>query len=223
MKKALCVAILLAMTISGLMGTTAWAVEEPAEVTAFERQILEKLTVHQFMKTARVGFTKMTLFHGYGEYFPLQLEAAPYINADGALMVTAEDLGRFLGWGKTRTEVYWDADGKRVEVQVENKVEWDRDTGKIKIEVPWQVAVNLSAKLWAPHEEEGLEPCIEMTVGSNIWRYGGYAYIARTNCEERDGRVYLPIKDIHQTLLDYSQYYWDVESKMLVTVEGYRE
>lgn len=249
MKRVLYLAMLLVMTISGLLGTTAWAAAEDAEATAFEKQVAEKLTRHQFMKAAQVGSTKMTMFHGFGKSVPLQLEAAPYINGDGVLMVATEDVGAFLGWEKTRTEYDWDENGKEVIILVENQVEWEEETGKIKIEVPWRQVENFFAAQNSPYapymlpyeDGEEIEPWegpfigndgkkyktgkafIEMKVGSDIWNYRGYRYIARTNCEQKDGRVYLPIKDIHQTLLPNSQYCWDAENKMLATVEGYRE
>lgn len=252
MKKASYAAILLAMGISGLVGTTAWATENPVERTVFERQYAENLAEYQFMKTAQAGNRDMMLYHSSGRIIPIELEAAPYINADGVLMVAAEDLGNFLSWQKTRKEYLqseWDEYGAQIPVSVENLVEWNSETRKIRIEVPWREAVNFFvasdspyAPYWVPYEEgEVLEPWeetsvskdgskmkkgkafIEMTVGSNIWRYRGYGYTARTNCEEKGGRVYLPIKDIHQTLLPYSQYHWDAENKILTTIEGYRE
>ncbi len=249
MKRVFCLVMLLVMTISGSLGTTAWAVTEDTGTTAFEKQVAKKLTRHQFMKAAQVGSTKMMMFHGFGKVASLQLEAPPYINGDGILMVAAEDVGAFLGWEKTRTEYDWDENGKQVTIPVENQVKWEEETGKIKIEVPWREVENFYATQNSPYapymvpyeDGEEIEPWegpfigedgkkykigkafIEMKVGSDIWSYRGYRYIARTNCEQKDGRIYLPIKDIHQALLPNSQYHWDAESKMLATVEGYRE
>ena len=251
MKKMFSMAILSVMMISGLAGRTAWAAEESAEMTAFERQHAEILTKYQFMKTVQAGTANMNLFRWDEEFQQIPLEAAPYINADGVLMVAAEDLGRFLGWEKTRTEEYWDENGKLVRVQVENKVEWDEKLKKVKIEIPWRMidhfaaAANSPYSKWAAPMREGeeLEPWegmikekdgklykakqlfIEMTVGNNIWRYRGYGYFAGTNCEEKDGRVYLPLKDIYEEMLPSSdryysstRYHWEGETKTLAIV-----
>lgn len=249
MKRVFCLVMLLVMTISGSLGTTAWAVTEDTGTTAFEKQVAKKLTRHQFMKAAQVESTKMTMFHGFGKVASLQLEAPPYINGDGILMVAAEDVGAFLGWEKTRMEYDWDENGNQVTIPVENQVKWEEETGKIKIEVPWSAVDNFYAAqsssyapYMVPYEDgEKIESWegpfigidgkkykigkafIEMKVGSNIWSYRGYRYIARTNCEQKDGRVYLPIKDIHQTMLPNSRYHWDAESKILATIEEYRE
>lgn len=190
MKRIVCLAMVLALA----MGGTVFAADAPGDMTTFEKQVAEKLTKNQFMKTAQAGSTDMLLHDAYGRTVPIELEATPYINADGVLMAAAEDLGRFLGWGKTRQEYYWDEYGKRVAVSVENSVEWNQETGKIKIEVPWREVENFFAAStspyapsWVPYEEgEALEPWegpvfwkdgkkmkkgktfIEMTVGSNI-------------------------------------------------------
>lgn len=130
-------------------------------------------------------------------------------------------------------------------------MEWDENSKKVKIEIPWRVidcfaaAANSPYSKWAVPMQEGeeLEPWewatkekdgklykekqlfIEMTVGSNIWRYRGYGYLAGTNCEEKDGRVYLPLKDIYKEMLPSSdryysstRYHWDAETKTLAIV-----
>lgn len=39
MKRVFCLVMLLVMTISGSLGTTAWAVTEDTGTTAFEKQV----------------------------------------------------------------------------------------------------------------------------------------------------------------------------------------
>lgn len=61
MKRAFYVAMLLAVTISGSMETTAWAEEKPVEMIAFERQHAENLTEFNFMIAVPSGILENTL------------------------------------------------------------------------------------------------------------------------------------------------------------------
>lgn len=171
------------------------------------------------------------------------LAAEPYINQDGVMMVAAEDIGEFLGFGKTRKETYWDDNRQRVDVLIENPVIWDEEKRKITIEVPWRVAGYYTpvfgTEMWVPYREgdavEAWEPVIkgydgqlrkhkkyyiEMTVGTNVWSFDGKRYISRAKCEWKDGRVYLPLKDIHQIMQPDTIYRWDNATRTLALIQG---
>lgn len=244
MKKGL----LLFLVLRIVMGTTVWAQETPSpEMTAFEKKVVEELPEWHFPSFVSEGEAKRISRSQTGEIRNKKaLTAKPYINQDGVLMVAAEDLGEFLGFGKTRKETYWDENGKRIDVIVENSVAWDEDAKKITIEVPWHVAgyywPTLCTIRWDPLEEgdvlELWEPTskgydgqvrkhrkyeIAMTVDSNVWSFDKGRYVSRTKCEWKNGRVYLPLKDIHQTMFPKTIYRWDAETRTLALVEGIRE
>ena len=197
------------------------------------------------MTSLQAGTNQEKKITHWGNAGSLSLEAEPYINEDGVLMVAAEDFHNAMRIWKTRREIYLEEEKRIIGVDVENELIWDEKSQKIKLEVPWRMMDHFYAGYvqlaWEPMQEgdtlelweithqdkDGtlMRPAkffIEMRVGGNIWSYRGLRYIARTNCEWKNGRIYLPFKDIHQTMLPYSQYHWDAESKTLVIVEGYR-
>lgn len=240
MKKGLAVFLIFMM----LTNTTAWA-QKNTEMTAFEKKVVAEMPEHHYTVVLQEGVAKRKTYHMNSDVDEAILAAEPYINQDGVMMVAAEDLGEFLGWGKERNEIYIQ-DGKLVNVKVENLVEWNEESQKIKIEVPWRIAGYCAPvygeEMWIPYQEgdfvEAWEPVIqgydgqlrkhkkydiEMTVGTNVWSFNGYRYVSRTKSEWKDGRVYLPLKDIQETLQPDTMYYWDGETRTLAMVRGYWE
>lgn len=107
-----------------LTNTTAWAQEKMVvEMTAFEKKIVEELPEFHYAYFVSEGESRKT---GSSQSGLMQTEtmlaAEPYINQEGVLMVAAEDIGEFLGFGKTRKVTYWDENRKRVDVVLENAV-----------------------------------------------------------------------------------------------------
>lgn len=243
MKKGLALCLAFCM----MMDTAAWAQEITAqEMTAFQKQVVEELPEFHYAYFVSEGETVKT---GSSQSGLMQTEtmltAKPYINRDGVLMVAVEDLGEFLGFGKTRKVTYWDENRKRVDVVVENSVSWDEETKKTTIEVPWRIASYCTpvfgTEMWILYQEgdiiEPWEPVIKgydgqvrkhkeyeiaMTVGTNVWSFDGKRYVSRAKCEWKDGRAYLPLKDIHQTMFPETIYHWDAETRTLALVEGIR-
>lgn len=237
--------LMLFLGLSIAMGTTTWAQEKAVvEMTAFEKKIVEELPEFHYAYFVSEGDAEMT---GSSEFDHIEIERAltaePYINQEGVLMVAAEDIGVFLGFGKTRKETYWDENRKRVDVVLENVVIWDEETKKITIEVPWHIASYCTpvfgTEMWIPYEEGDVvqpwEPIIKgydgqvrkhkkyeiaMTVGTNVWSFDGKRYLSRVKCEWKDGRAYLPLKDIHQTMFPETSYHWDTGTRTLALVKG---
>lgn len=244
MKKGLALCLAFCM----MMDTDAWAQEITAqEMTAFQKQVVEELPEFHYAYFVSEGETVKT---GSSQSGLMQTEtmlaAEPYINQEGVLMVAAEDIGEFLGFGKTRKVTYWDENRKRVDVVVENSVSWDEETRKTTIEVPWCIASYCTpvfgTEMWIPYQEgdvvEPWEPVIKgydgqvrkhkeyeisMTVGTNVWSFDGKRYLSRAKCEWKDGRAYLPLKDIHQTMYPKTVYQWDEETQTLALVQGMHE
>lgn len=228
-----------------LTNTTAWAQEKMVvEMTAFEKKIVEELPEFHYAYFVSEGESRKT---GSSQSGLMQTEtmlaAEPYINQEGVLMVAAEGIGEFLGFGKTRKVTYWDENRKRVDVVLENAVIWDEETKKITIEVPWHIASYCTpvfgTEMWIPYEEGDVvqpwEPIIKgydgqvrkhkkyeiaMTVGTNVWSFDGKRYLSRVKCEWKDGRAYLPLKDIHQTMFPETSYHWDAGTRTLALVKG---
>ena len=163
MKKGLALCLAFCM----MMDTAAWAQEITAqEMTAFQKQVVEELPEFHYAYFVSEGETVKT---GSSQSGLMQTEtmltAKPYINRDGVLMVAVEDLGEFLGFGKTRKVTYWDENRKRVDVVVENSVSWDEETKKTTIEVPWRIASYCTpvfgTEMWILYQEGDIMPKTE--------------------------------------------------------------